>query len=202
MCAASDRNIEVFVLRDNGQYDRYQTVTQGTGRQLFVQGQPSGTVNLVPPHSVPAEMGTQQRNGQRPVQLRAQQHRHRTRDQLIEQPTTFDDFVKQQGAHIQQTMQYLDQSNATAAKIITQLYTAKQLVAGTDGGLLNDDGTFGYVWANPENIDVLAKGHGNVPGQPVGKRTWQCSGSTSQYVINTRGIVRIICRINTREVNH
>jgi hypothetical protein len=98
MCAAYDKIIEVFVLRDNGQCDRYQSVTQGTGRQLFVQGQPSGTVNAVPPHSVPAEMGTQRRNGQRPVQLRAQQHR--TREQLIEQPTTFDDFVKQQWAHI------------------------------------------------------------------------------------------------------
>jgi hypothetical protein len=64
-------------------------------------------------------------------------------------------------------MQYSDCSNDTAAKIITQFYTAKQLVAGTDGGLLNNDGTFGYVWANPDNIEVLAKGHGNVPGQPV-----------------------------------
>jgi hypothetical protein len=41
------------------------------------------------------------------------------------------------------------------------------VVAGTNGGLLNYDGTFGNVWANPDDNAVLASGQGNVPGQPV-----------------------------------
>jgi ribonuclease HI len=165
VCAASDSHIEVFVLRDNGLYDRYQSVTPGTGRQFSVHGQPCGIVDSVPPSSVPAEMGSQRRDGRRQVQFRLRQLR--TREELINQSTTFEEFVNRQGVHIQQTMQYSDQSDDTATKIIQQIYTAKQLVAGTDGGLLNDNGTFGYVWANPEDMDILAKGRGNVPGQPV-----------------------------------
>jgi ribonuclease HI len=64
-------------------------------------------------------------------------------------------------------MEYSDLSDDTATKVMTQLYAARQVVAGTDGGLMNYDGTFGYVWANPIDNAVLASGQGNVPGQPV-----------------------------------
>jgi hypothetical protein len=64
-------------------------------------------------------------------------------------------------------MEYSDLSDETANKVMNRLYAARQVVAGTDGGLLNYDGTFGYVWANPDDNAVLASGQGNVPGQPV-----------------------------------
>jgi hypothetical protein len=63
----SGGQLEVFVRRENGQYDRYNGDKHATGRQLFVQGQCCGTVDTVPLHSIPAEMGTQRRNGRRPV---------------------------------------------------------------------------------------------------------------------------------------
>jgi hypothetical protein len=84
-----------------------------------------------------------------------------------ERATTFADFVTRQGAHIGQTMEYSELSDDTATKVMTQLYAARQVVAGTAGGLMNYDGTFGYVWANPVDNAVLASSQGNVPGQPV-----------------------------------
>jgi ribonuclease HI len=164
--AVSGGQTEVFVRRENGQYDQYQSNMNNIGQQLFVQRQPRGIVDMVPSHLVPAEMGNQRRNGRQPVQFRPREDRTR---ELPRQPsTTFVDFVTRQGDHIRQTMEYLDLSDETATKVMNQLYAARQVVAGTDGGLLNYDGTLGYVWANPDDNAALASGQGKkVPGQLV-----------------------------------
>jgi hypothetical protein len=91
-------------------------------------------VDTVPLHSVPAEMGTQRQNGRRPVYFRPREDG--TRVLPPERATTFADFVTRQGSHIRQTMEYSDLSDDTATKVMTQLYAARQVVAGTDGGLM------------------------------------------------------------------
>jgi hypothetical protein len=51
-------------------------------------------------------------------------------------------------------------------------------VAGTDGGLLNGEGTFGNLWAHPDDTTALVSGNGAVPGNPISMsstRTELCS---------------------------
>ena len=165
VCAVTDRNIEVFERRADGQYNRYLSNRPNPGRQWFVAGNQHDIVDLPPRHSVPAKMGPQRRNGLRLVAFRKQCIP--ISDDNIEQPRSFDEFVSNQEEYILQTMAYSDQSDETALRIVQQLYQARRIVAGTDGGLLNGDGTFGYVWADPETREILARGQGNVPGQPV-----------------------------------
>ena len=96
----------------------------------------------------------------------------------IATPKTFTEYVLKQEAHIQQILGYSDKTEDTAAKVAQHLYCAKNIVAGTDGGLLNGNGTFGYVWAQQDSMTMLASGNDKVPGHPVSMsstRTEMCS---------------------------
>ena len=106
MCAVSEGELEVFVRREHGQYDRYQSASHGAGRLSYVRGQPCGIVDTIPKQSVPADMGPLRRDGRRPVQLRSRESH--TVEQQIDQCTTFEEFVQQQEPHIQTTMEYSD----------------------------------------------------------------------------------------------
>jgi ribonuclease HI len=48
------------------------------------------------------------------------------------------------------------------------IYSSRTFLCGTDGGLLNGFGTFGYVWSDP-NLDdeLLPFGRGHVPGASI-----------------------------------
>ena len=45
------------------------------------------------------------------------------------------------------------------------LYATQHLHTGTDGGLLNDIGTFGFIWGDPTTCTIIAKGKGHVPSE-------------------------------------
>ena len=54
--------------------------------------------------------------------------------------------------------------NATH-KLVSLIYSSRSLLCGTDGGLLNGLGTFGYVWGDSTKVDALSPfGKGHVPG--------------------------------------
>jgi ribonuclease HI len=165
LCTKINGTVEVYERREDGQYTRYRNDGPIIGRQNFVSGQTTGIVDRPPQDAVPADMGTQRRSGRRPVYFRTKEAPFR--ELHLEQPTTFDEYVSRQDDYVRQTMEYSDLSDAAAWRIVQQLYLARSIVAGTDGGLLNGDGTFGYVWADPANNNVLACGQGNVPGQQV-----------------------------------
>ena len=55
----------------------------------------------------------------------------------------------------------------TAILEANQIFHSGKIVAWTDGGLLNGNRTFGYVWEDPTDASVLAQGNGRVPGQTV-----------------------------------
>ena len=175
LCMVSDTQIEVYDLRADGDYDLYRNVHPIKGRQYHVQGQPSGQVDLVPQSAIPASLGKHQRNGQRRVLFR----KWTTRNEVThnEVPLTFSEYVSQQDEHIQQLMGNTNLTEDTAKKVAQHLYRTKIIVAGTDGGLLNGDGTFGYLWAHPEDMTALTSGNGEVPGHPVSMsstRTERC----------------------------
>jgi hypothetical protein len=59
-------------------------------------------------------------------------------------------------------LQYSDLSDAAAAAVARQLDLDASLSGGTDGGLLNERGTFGFVWADYPSSSILVKGKDRV----------------------------------------
>jgi hypothetical protein len=124
-----------------------------------------GIVNRVPRGSVPAAKGSPRRDGQCTLTYR-QSAPQNVRSEIT-QPQSFTDYVGAQDTHILHLLEHADLTEDAAGKVISQLYQQRSIAAGTDGGLLNGSGTFGYVWANHENSEVLTSGCGAVPGHPI-----------------------------------
>jgi ribonuclease HI len=80
---------------------------------------------------------------------------------------TYEAYVQCQPEHIRNTLVQADLLEALAQRVVEHVYGHRSLAAGTDGGLVHGYGTFGYVWANPEDREVLRSGSGEVPGQGV-----------------------------------
>jgi hypothetical protein len=58
-----------------------------------------------------------------------------------------------------------DLSRDATLKLVSLIYSSRSLLCGTDGGLLNGLGTFGYVWGDSTKVDALLPfGKGHVPG--------------------------------------
>ena len=165
LCTVSDEQIEVFERRPDGNYNLYRNTRCCQSRFCYVNTIAIGVVDRIPTHSVPAELGHPSQTGQRRVSYCQKQQRARA--QHSETPTSFAEYVQGQDEHIQQLLEHADLSEASASGIISHLYQHRNIVAGTDGGLLNGHGTFGFVWATRDETAVLSKGCGEVPGHPV-----------------------------------
>jgi hypothetical protein len=143
LCDVSHDRVEAYVLRDGGNYNLFRNTQPTKGRQYYVHGQPYRQVDSIPLSAISALLGRHRGNGLRSVMFRTRKEANGLR--AIMSPKTFDEYVSSQEAHIQQIVGHSDQSEDTADKVAEQLYCAKHIMAGTDGGLLNGDGTFGYV---------------------------------------------------------
>ena len=165
LCDVSQDRVEVYELRDDGDYNMFRNTQPIKGRQYYVDGQSIGQVDSIPQSAIPASLGRLRGNGLRSVNFRKRIEAYALPTTITSK--TFEEYVSSQAAHIQQIMRHSDQTEQTAAKVAQQLYQEKHIVAGTDGGLQNGDGTFGYVWALPDGNTLLAQGNGEVPGHPV-----------------------------------
>jgi hypothetical protein len=64
--------------------------------------------------------------------------------------------------HVQRLLR--ESENATL-KLVSLIHSTRSFVCGTDGGLLNGLGTFGYVWRDPQlTSELLPFGMVHVPG--------------------------------------
>jgi hypothetical protein len=129
-----------------GDYKVSADTAASRGRHQFVTSTPIGRVDHCPNDSVPASLGPRRKDGQQRVSFRQQSHL------CTEVPDTgmmsFADFVDGQPEYIRTLLQHADLSDATAKAVANQAYnTNNPLHCGSDGGLLLDHGTFGYVWA-------------------------------------------------------
>jgi hypothetical protein len=70
LCVALEVRIEVYVLRNDGDYDLFRNETPMRGRQYLVNGQPIGRFDSIPLSAVPASLGKHCRDGQRSVTFR------------------------------------------------------------------------------------------------------------------------------------
>ena len=63
-------------------------------------------------------------------------------------------------------MRDCDLSEAAAARVASVIYSHDALHSGTDGGLTDGLGTFGFVWSDSNKMRLLAIGKGRIPGNP------------------------------------
>jgi ribonuclease HI len=82
-----------------------------------------------------------------------------------EEATTFSEYVAQQPNHVRHLLRHCDLSEITTQKLVSLIRSPGPFYGGTDGGLLNELGTYGFVWGNYSAVDkLLPIGKGHVPG--------------------------------------
>jgi hypothetical protein len=117
-----------------------------------------GSVDRCPADSVPASLGQRRKDGRQRVSFRSRKA----------PPQQNDADVARQASYIWTILKHANLSNETAAAVAATVESEHPLHCGSDGGLLNGIGTFGFVWANASSREVLASGKGYVPGHIVG----------------------------------
>ena len=82
--------------------------------------------------------------------------------------SSFATYVSSQANHIRNILKHADLSDEGAKAVAKQIGADTPLFGGTGGGLLEGQGTFGYVWADYSRSDIIANGKGHVPGPSHG----------------------------------
>jgi hypothetical protein len=160
------------------------------------------TIDTVPFDAVPAEMqfGKKDKLRKRCKEL------HRSRQSAPpcqEEPTSFPEYVAQHPNHVQRLLRECNLSENATLKLVSLIYSTRTFLCGTDGGLLNGLGTFGYVWSDPNlDDDLLPFGMRHVPGASLimsSTRTEMCrifTALTHEYfhiVLRAKASCRIYC---------
>ena len=81
---------------------------------------------------------------------------------------SFEAYASSHEDHICNILQHTDLSDARAEVVAAQIHAETPLFGGTDGGLMEGQGTFGFVWADNSRSKIMAKGKGHVPGHTHG----------------------------------
>ena len=71
--------------------------------------------------------------------------------------------MAQQEPYIARLLQQVDLSDDAALRLALQIFLLS-LNCSSDGGLIHNLGTFGYVWGDPASRSSLVLGRGHVPG--------------------------------------
>ena len=157
---------EVYQRRPDGEFEVYTDSVETRGNHVYVSTVSCGRIDRLPADAVPANMGPFRKDGRRRVMCCKRALNGSTGGSS--DCGLFAAFIQTQEAHIRNLLQHIDLSDTTAAVMVSNILTSAPMNCGSDGGLLNDRGTFGYVWANRSTQDILASGNGNVPGHNIG----------------------------------
>jgi ribonuclease HI len=154
---------EVFRRLPDGNYEVFEEAAgRNSTRFLWVSSTTSKVTDTLPFDVVPAEMQvTTKKVKQSKVLHRGQTFTPPSRAEA----TSFSEYVAQQPPHVQRLLRHCDLTEITTRKLVTLISSPRPFDGGTDGGLLNEFGTFGYVWGNSFAVDkLLPVGKGHVPG--------------------------------------
>ena len=157
---------ELFCRNNNGEYDVYVDDAGSFGKYTMVSAVSRGIVDRCPSDAVPAFTGPRRKDGRQRVSYRTCMSHHQSGG--VHNVSSFGEYVKTQEMHIRQTLQHADLSDATASAVAQHVSGDKSIYSGSDGGLLNGIGTFGFVWADYSSSRILMQGKGQVPGHTHG----------------------------------
>jgi hypothetical protein len=88
-------------------------------------------------------------------------------------PSCFSEYVATQPGHIRRLLRDCDLTDSGASTLVEAIYSTKSLFGGTDGGLLNGLGTFGFLWGSPELDNLILSGKGRVSGSSLSAESLQ-----------------------------
>jgi hypothetical protein len=136
---------EVFCRLPNGSYEVFEEKDGGTAhRSLWVSGRSSKEIDTLPFDVVPAEMQVTTNNVKHCEVL--------YRGKSLPAPcrvkaTSFSEYVAQQPKHVRRILSDCDLTETITQKLVSLLRSSDPVYGGgTDGGLLYELGTFGFVW--------------------------------------------------------
>ena len=156
---------EVYLIREDGNFDVHPQYKFSRSGRLFVRATPYKVVDSVPWCAVPASLGKQYKKNAFNCQVYC---RGIVDDSVFGRPDvppeSLAEFVGQQPPHIKHLLRHCDLTEATAKSLVDLVYAGATLDSGTDGGMLNGLGTFGFVWGDPNTTAILARGKGHVDG--------------------------------------
>jgi hypothetical protein len=160
--SAMSGQAEIFQRQHDGNYAVYGDDGGSYGKHKSISSVLRGRVDTLPDDAVPASLGPRRKYGRQRVTLRT-----RASNQLSQEDDTvlsFASYVRSQDNHIQNTLQFADLSDGCADAVAKQILSDLPIFGGTDGGLLEGWGTFGYAWADYSSSHIVAMGKGQVPG--------------------------------------
>jgi hypothetical protein len=155
----------VYMRRDDSNYDVLEQCST-SGRIILVAPKITKVVDTLPAGTVPAELGHKRKNGVRRVYWRPRSIPIEAISQDQSSVATFSQYVEQQPRHIKKLLQYCDLTNEAAAATVSAFSEGK-LDVGSDGGLLDLRGTFGFVCGNMTTTEMTGTSKGIVPGSMV-----------------------------------
>jgi hypothetical protein len=154
---------EVFCRQPDGTYEVFEeSIGRKSSHSFWVSSTAVKVTDTLPFDVVPAEMQGTAKKRERCKII----HRDKTTPPLCRaEPSSFSEYVAQQPNHVRRLFRNCDLSESATQKVVS-LICSGTFFGGTDGGLLNELGTFGFVWGVTRNeVDTLLPvGKGNVPG--------------------------------------
>jgi ribonuclease HI len=155
---------EVFSRLPTGSYEVFEEVKgRKSNHSFWVSSTGTKVIDTLPFDAVPAEMKVTAKKRERCRIIH--------RDKMSsppgrEEPTSFAEYVAQQPNHVRRLLSKCDLSETVTLKLVSLICSpGTTLSGGTDGGLLNGLGTFGFVWGKSTAVDeLLPVGEGHVPG--------------------------------------
>jgi len=152
----------VFNKRADGTYDVHAMRSHGRNGKSTVFRSAS-IATAVPDNVTPANMMAIQRKQHTSVTTRGAIMLPNSTD-ATHASRTFAEYVAAQPEHVQRILENCDLSTATAQTTAEKVYECGNISIGTDGGLLDEIGTFGYVFGDHESTETYATGKGYVNG--------------------------------------
>ena len=136
-----------------------------------------GFIDCLPAGSVPAELGPAGKNRMRRVYIAPH-----APDQppVLGPASSFSEYVDRQPRHIRDLVKDIDKSEETTEQLAAMASQCERLHAGTDGGLMKDAGTFGFVWSDGKSIYASGKGHTTGGGDGMSSTRAELSGSSQR----------------------
>jgi hypothetical protein len=136
---------EVFRRLPNGSYEVFEELAgRKSSHSFLVSSTVIKVTDTLPFDVVPAEMQVTKKK-----RVRCSRIIHRDKmssPPCRAEPSCFSEYVAQQPHHVRRILRECDLSETATQKLLSLICSPGSFSGGTDGGLLNGLGTFGYVW--------------------------------------------------------
>ena len=154
---------KVYIRQEDGSYTLHCRDTDSRStRKLFVSTQSLQSVDSVPADAVPVTLRQVPGKPRQEVYFRSKQPPDSGA------PTgpakCFSDYVDRQPPHIRKLLADCDKSEDACQALLQCLLHNRFITGGSDGGLKDFDGTFGFAWGDYQTQMIYASGSGWVPG--------------------------------------